>query len=138
MWLAVKGPFRQQSVVATTDSDFIVRFASVDELLRVRRDAVTNRWRAHWSSEEALVQQVEPGTTSILCPLFRNGGAMDEPEAYRCYIWFALRSERHVHAVSLVDVSKELLSTLPAASDPDQLKQVIGTILEGSRGEAIR
>jgi hypothetical protein len=132
-----QGPFRQQSMVAWNDPDFSVRLASVEDLVQVQRDTQHNGWGARWSSEDALVRQVEPGTTAVLCPLFRNGGPEDEPESYRCHIWFVLRSEKDARIVSLVDVGMDMFTTLPEASDPAQLKRVIRVMFEGSPLEAI-
>ena len=131
------GSFRQRSVVVWSDPDFSVRFATVEDLLRVQRDTRAHKWRAHWSSEDALLRQVEPETTAVLCPFLRNGGPEDEPESYRCYIWFVLRSEKDARVVSLIDVGKELFATLDEASTPDQLRRVIRVMFEGSPMEAI-
>jgi hypothetical protein len=126
------GRFRMRTIVEWSDPDFSVRRASVDDLIRVQYDNQANGWRARWSSEEALRSQVKPDSTAFLCPLVRNGAPVDEPISYRCHISFALKSENGIRAISFIDVGKELLSTLTEASNTDQLKSVIRSLLDGS------
>lgn len=124
------GPFRQRTKVELADADFTIRVASIDDLIRVNQEAVLHRWRNRWSSEEAVRRQVGPEESIIICPLFRNGGLEEEPESYYCWIWYSINAEENARGVSLADVGRELFSTLPEISSPEELKQTIRIIFQ--------
>jgi hypothetical protein len=81
-----------------------------------------------WTSEEALRNQVKSESSCIICPTFRNGGPVDEPESYRCYVWF-IDGPAGAGRVSLIDVSAATLAQLRVASSVDQLTRVTRTLL---------
>ncbi|MEV6560061.1 hypothetical protein AB0M22_30375 [Nocardia sp. NPDC051756] len=90
---------------------------------------------ASWSSNNALAHQVSDGSVAFLCPVFRNGAPVDEPESYRCYIWFVQRPEASHRsgdhgAVSLIDVTAESFESLREVTDPVRLTAIIRYLLD--------
>jgi len=127
---------RKMRKIAADDPEFSVRIASITDLRRLLAEARNNKLSAIWSSEEALLQQVNPATTAIICPLFRNGGSTSEPESYRCHLWF-VSSPDYERIVSLIDMTRESFQGLPEAADPVQLRKVIRVLLDGSHLAAL-
>lgn len=130
---------RQRSEVRWGDVDFTVRVATTDDLLRIQHENVTNAWDRRWSSEDALLRQVESVAGVFLCPMLRNGGPVAEPESYRCWAWFVLGSEDGTRGVTLLDVSRTIFETLPELESPTELRRVLKTtmarVMLGSRFE---
>jgi len=112
----------------TRDSRFSVRRALLPDLIRINEEAERENWSAKWSSVEALERQVEPDGAAFLCPVFRNGGPLSEPESFRCYVWFTDRLEKR-GVVSLLDVSWKTFSELERARSIEQLERVIFVLL---------
>lgn len=129
-------PVRQQSKVSSGDPDFSVRLATVQDLRRITGEAKDHTWSARWSSDNALLSHIDADSMVVLCPLFRNGGPVDEPESYRCHVWF-VEAAAPQPKVSLVDVSRRSLDGLPEASTVTQLKKVIRSLLDGYPLEAL-
>jgi hypothetical protein len=119
---------RRWSEVLLTDPELVIYLATVDDLVRISGEAKRHLWGAKWTSEGALRRQVKPGSSCIICPAFRNGGPVDEPESYRCYVWF-IDGPAGAGRVSLIDVSVATLAQLRVASSVDQLKRVTRTLL---------
>lgn len=132
---------RQRSEVQWGDADFTVRVAATDDLLRIQHENVTNAWDRRWSSEDALLRQVESVAGVFLCPMLRNGGPVAEPESYRCWAWFVLGAEDGTRGVTLLDVSRAIFETLPELESPTELRRVLKTtmarVMLGSRFEAM-
>jgi hypothetical protein len=127
---------RKVRKIAADDPEFSVRIASITDLRRLLTEAKEAKFSASWSSEGALLQQVNPAATAIICPLFRNGGSTSEPESYRCHLWFvSIPDDERI--VSLIDVTKDSLQGLPEAADPVQLRKVIRVLLDGSHLAAL-
>lgn len=124
------GPYRAQRKIAVTDVEFSVRLASLDDLKRILGEAKKNQWSAVWSSEEALIRQVDPDSLAIVCPLLRNGAPIDEPQSFRCHVWF-VHKESRARMVSLLDVGERMMSALREAAEPADLKKVIRFTLDG-------
>lgn len=122
----------RQMFVLSQDTDFIVRRASFDDLVRIQRDAQASRLNARWSSEDELRKQVAPDSSGFLVPFLRNGGPVGAPPFYRCYIYFALKSDAAVHVISCIDVKLERLESLSVISSSGQLKEVIRKLLVSS------
>ncbi len=69
---------------------------------------------------------------ALLCPLFFvNGGLIEEPESYRCHVWFVSAVDGK-SVVSLVDVTRESLEGLREVSNPVHLRRVVRVLLDGS------
>jgi hypothetical protein len=121
------------------DADFTVRVAATDDLLRIQRENVANGWARRWSSEDALLRQVESVAGVFLCPMLRNGGPVTEPESYRCWAWFVLGTEDGTRGVTLLDVSRDVFDKLPELESPTELRRVIkatmARVMLGSRFE---
>jgi hypothetical protein len=132
-------PFRQRSEVQWGDADFTVRVATTEDLLTIQRENVANSWVRRWSSEDALLRQVESVAGVFLCPMLRNGGPVEEPESYRCWAWFVLGSEDGGRGVTLLDVSRAVFDTLPELESATELRRVIkatmARVMLGSRFE---
>lgn len=120
---------RRESRLSVDDPVFSVRVATFEDLERLTREALLSNSSATWSSPEGLARQVPYGSTAFLCPLFRNGGATNEPESYRCHVWFVEQSMSR-GAVSLIDVAKDSYERLREASEPAQLRKIIRYILD--------
>ncbi|WP_330847013.1 hypothetical protein [Actinophytocola sp.] len=139
MTLTQDRPSRQRSEVQWGDPDFTVRVAATDDLLRVQRENTANGWSRRWSSEGALLRQVESVAGVFLCPMLRNGGPITEPESYRCWAWFVLGTEEGTRGVTLLDVSRAIFETLPELESPTELRRVIkatmARVMLGSRFE---
>ena len=139
MTLTEDRPFRQRTEVQWGDADFTVRVATTEDLLRVQRENVANGWARRWSSEDALVRQVESVGGVFLCPMLRNGGPSEEPESYRCWAWFVLGADDGTRGVTLVDVGRAVFETLPELESATELRRVIKAIMArvmlGSRFE---
>ncbi|MFE3029916.1 hypothetical protein [Nocardia tengchongensis] len=124
---------RPHIILSAEDPRLSVRVAGQRDLRRLQDEASALRVAA-WSSNNALAHQVSAGSVAFLCPVFRNGAAVDEPESYRCYIWFVERpeaphkSEDH-GAVSLMDVTVESFESLPEVTDPVRLTAIIRYLL---------
>jgi hypothetical protein len=131
--------FRQRSDVRWGDPDFTVRVATTDDLLRIQRENVANEWTRRWTSEDALLRQIESVAGVFLCPMLRNGGPVTEPESYRCWAWFVLGTEEGTRGVTLLDVSRAVFDTLPELESPTELRRVIkatmARVMLGSRFE---
>jgi hypothetical protein len=123
------GGFHPSGKVEVDGPDFSVRWADLDDLYRLVREATESGLSARWSSVDALTRQVEPGTTAILCPLFRNADPIGDPPSFRCHVWFVSRSEKQA-AVSLFDVKRESFLALSELSRPDQLRKAVRLILD--------
>ena len=121
--------YRQWSEVQPNDPDLVVYLAEIDDLVRINDEAKRHLWGAKWSSTEALRQQVKDGTTCVLCPVFRNGGPADEPESFRCFVWFVEKSESRGR-VSLLDVGTATLAGLRRASSPERLTRIVRALLD--------
>ncbi|TDV53537.1 hypothetical protein CLV71_1045 [Actinophytocola oryzae] len=121
------------------DPDFTVRVAATDDLLRIQHENVTNGWDRRWSSDAALLRQVESVAGVFLCPMLRNGGPEAEPESYRCWAWFVLGTDESTRGVTLLDVSRAVFETLPELESPTELRRVIkatmARVMLGSRFE---
>lgn len=134
-------PFRQRSDVQWGDPDFTVRVATTDDLLRIQRENVANEWARRWTSEDALLRQVESVAGIFLCPMLRNGGPAGEPESYRCWAWFVLGADDGTRGVTLLDVRREIFETLPELESPTELRRVIkatmARVMLGSRFESM-
>jgi hypothetical protein len=134
-------PVRQRSEVQWGDPDFTVRVAATDDLLRIQRENVANGWVRRWSSEEALLRQIESVAGVFLCPMLRNDGPVTEPESYRCWAWFVLGAEDGTRGATLLDVSRPVFETLPELESPTELRRVIkatmARVMLGSRYEAM-
>ncbi|MET3987768.1 hypothetical protein [Streptomyces sp. PvR034] len=126
-----EGPegMRRELRMAVGDPEFSVRVATFEDLERLTREALLRRWAAAWSSVEALAGQVPTGSTAFLCPLFRNGGAGNEPASYRCHLWFVERSTDR-GAVSLIDVGVDSYEALREVTEPALLRKVIRYVLD--------
>jgi hypothetical protein len=135
------GAFRRRSDVEWGDPDFTVRVAGLDDLLRIQRENVVHQRPRRWSSEEAMLRQVEAVTGVFLCPMLRNDGPAAEPESYRCWAWFVLGADEGGQGVTLLDVGKDIFSALPELCSPTELRRVIkvtmARVMLGSRFEAI-
>lgn len=125
------GPFRQRTTVQWTDRDFGVRLVSLADLLRIQRDSVEIQLSTRWTSEEALRRQVATERMMFLCPLYRNGGPVDAPESYKCWIWYFLRSDEHARGLSLLDVRKDIFNGLSEVTESTELKHVISALVAG-------
>ncbi|MGW2410081.1 hypothetical protein ACWCXK_37030 [Streptomyces sp. NPDC001739] len=122
---------RKQSKVRFTDADFTIRAVTLQDLLQVQRDDVAHGWSRRWSSEGELQRQVAAGKVMFLCPMFRNGGPVESPESYRCWLWFSIVQDHSSKGVTLLDVGKDLLEALPDVSETVELKRVIGIMFAG-------
>lgn len=120
--------FRKWSEIQQTDPELAIYLATIEDLVRINDEAKRYLWGAKWTSEDALRNQVKPESQCVVCPAFRNGGPVEEPESYRCYIWFVDASAGAAR-VSLIDVSAPTLAQLRGASSVDQLKRVTRTLL---------
>ncbi len=124
------GPaYRQDSKIGPRDADFGVRMASVEDLVRISDENRQRGWSARWSSPDALRGEVAAGSTAILCPLFRNGGLVTEPESYRCHIFFASSKENR-GLVSLIDVGRGTFESLREANSIENLTRVIRLLID--------
>ncbi|WP_405161781.1 hypothetical protein OG203_36520 [Nocardia sp. NBC_01499] len=99
------------------------------DLQRLQDEAMALHLAA-WSSNNALAHQVSADSVAFLCPVFRNGAPVDEPESYRCYIWFVERPEAshgtgERGAVSLMDVTVESFESLREVTDPVRLTAIV-------------
>ena len=119
---------RPDYLIDTRDPRFSVRRALLPDLIRINEEAERAGWSARWSSVEALKRQVKPGSTAFLCPLLHNSGPKEEPESYRCYVWFNDQLEKR-GVVSLLDVSWKTFSELDRARSIDQLERVVFVLL---------
>ena len=132
-------PIRQRSEVQWGDPDFTVRVATIDDLLHIQRENLANEWARRWSSEGAMLRQVESVSGVFLCPMLRNGGPVAEPESYRCWAWFVLGAEDATRGVTLLDVGRAIFETLPELESPTELRRVIkatmARVMLGSRFE---
>ncbi|MDJ1136066.1 hypothetical protein [Streptomyces iconiensis] len=122
---------RRQTKVRWSDEDFTIRSVTIEQLLDIQRADVTQGWSRRWSSEEELLRQVSPEKKMFLCPLFRNGGPINSPESYRCWLWFTINQEVEPKGVTLLDVGKDLYWTLPEMSTESDLKRVISIMFNG-------
>ena len=55
-----------QQVVSATDADFSVRIASFDDLVRLQREAQDSKLTGRWSSEDAVLQQVQSDASHLV------------------------------------------------------------------------
>ncbi len=131
--------FRQRSDVEWGDPDFTVRVAGVDDLLHIQRENVANERVRRWSSERALLRQVESVAGVFLCPMLRNDGPVMEPPSYRCWAWFVHGADEGTQGVTLLDVGKDIFESLPELYSPTELRRVIkvtmARVMLGSRFE---
>ncbi len=123
---------RTERKIAPDDPEFSVRLASITDLRMILQEAKEFNLSASWSTEQALLQQVNPDAMAIICPLFSNGGLIDDPPSCRCYIWFVSKPDNE-RVVSLLDVMNDSLSRLSEASDVVQLRKVVRVLLDGSQ-----
>ncbi|WP_329109368.1 hypothetical protein OG792_11530 [Micromonospora sp. NBC_01699] len=121
---------RQWSEVQLNDPELIIYLAGIDDLVRLNDEAKRHLWGAKWSSTEALRRQVEGGAMCVICPVFRNGGSVDEPESFRCFVWFIEKPEGRGR-VSLLDVGTATLAGLRRASSPDRLTRIVRALMDG-------
>lgn len=126
--------YRQHINLSAEDSRLRVCVVDQRDLLRLQ-DEAKRLGGAAWSSNDALAQQVSGRSVAFLCPVFRNGALVDEPESYRCYIWFLARGDASEGvadhgAVSLVDVTVESFEALREVTDPVRLTAVIRYLLD--------
>jgi hypothetical protein len=111
--------------VSPRNEGFGVYIARFDELLWLQQEAEHGHLNARWSSRDALVRQVEPGSTAILAPALRHG------DDYRCHIWFARRGDPGNRVASLFDATPASLGRLRTAARADQLLAVVRMLLDG-------
>src|SRR5262249_46835081 len=78
-----------------------------------------------------LIEQLEPNSTAILCPLFTNAEPLDGPRSLRCHIWFIPRAMKHA-AVSLLDVERESFLRLRELSTSEQLRTTVRLMLDAA------
>lgn len=121
---------KQRQTVGIADPDFSIREADHAMLLTVQRDNVFHRRSTRWSSEEALAEQVDLTQVVLLCPLYRNGGASDEQESYKCWLWYAVNATASRHGLTLLDISADLFLALPELSGEKSLLHVVARLME--------
>jgi hypothetical protein len=127
--MASESVHRQESKVDSRDADFVVRLASVEDLVKINDEDRRQGWSARWSSSDALRSDVAAGSTAILCPLFRNGGPLDEPESYRCHVFIA-SGRQNRGLVSLLDVGRLTLENLREADSIETLTRVVRLLID--------
>lgn len=120
--------------LSAEDPRLSMRMADQRDLQRLHEEANALHL-ATWSSNHALAHQASASSVAFLCPAFRNGAPIDEPESYRCYIWFVERPEAsHRSAdhgtVSMMDVTVESFESLREVTDPVRLTAIIRYILD--------
>lgn len=121
--------YRQESKIGPRDVDFGVRMASVEDLVHINNENRYRGWSARWSSPDALRNEVAAGSTAILCPLFRNGGLVAEPESYRCHVFFASSRENR-GLVSLIDVGRGTFANLREVNSIENLTRVVRLLVD--------
>ncbi|TQL76282.1 hypothetical protein FB566_1806 [Stackebrandtia endophytica] len=122
-------PQRRFSTVRATDDDCSVRLLRRSQLEQLQHESRDHGLSARWSSIEALRAQVDESSPVFVCPVFRLGGPVVEPPAYRCHIWF-LSAVTGQGSVSLFDIGVDTFTRLRRLEGDDMFQALTRLLLD--------